>query len=302
MLPLSPAGPPFPYLQSGFNEENARFSPDGRWVAFESSEAGRKEVYVTSFPKPGAHVRISSGGGQSPRWSADGRELFFLTPGNTLMSAALRPETRGGVRGPRAGPPLRRALASLRLRPRAGTERLLRSPGGSLPLSRRGKDPGPTPPHPRHELDRGARAAMTQARCSGVCVGRPVCSYTATSSHMTIRARPLEAVRHRGFQHARPLREEPRAGARRGRTFSTCSTRNSCASSPEVAGKFAGTDFVRQKRAAESFLPSPSSRRARPASRRRMPIFRTSRRRHGSGQLAIGASLYDFWLDSLLGP
>jgi Tol biopolymer transport system component len=61
-------------------------------VAFESSEAGRKEVYVTTFPKPGAHVRISSGGGQAPRWSADGRELFFLTPGNTLMSAVLRPQ------------------------------------------------------------------------------------------------------------------------------------------------------------------------------------------------------------------
>ena len=92
MLPLSPRGPPFPILQSGFNEENAHFSPDGRWVAFESSEAGRKEVYVTSFPKPAAHVRISSGGGQSPRWGADGRELFFLTPGNTLMSAVLRPQ------------------------------------------------------------------------------------------------------------------------------------------------------------------------------------------------------------------
>ncbi len=97
MLPLSPPGPPFPYLQSGFNEENARFSPDGRWVAFESSEAGRKEVYVTSFPKPGAHVRISSGGGQAPRWSADGRELFFLTPGNTLMSAILRPGGGGAL-------------------------------------------------------------------------------------------------------------------------------------------------------------------------------------------------------------
>ncbi|HSB63769.1 MAG TPA: protein kinase [Thermoanaerobaculia bacterium] len=91
MLPLSPPGPPFPYLQGGFHEQNARFSPDGRWVAFESSEAGRKEIYVTSFPRPGAHVRISSGGGQAPRWSADGRELFFLTPGNTVMSAAVRP-------------------------------------------------------------------------------------------------------------------------------------------------------------------------------------------------------------------
>jgi eukaryotic-like serine/threonine-protein kinase len=102
MLPLSPPGPPFPYLDAGFNENKARFSPDGRWVAFESSEAGRIEVYVTSFPKPGAHVRISSGGGQAPRWSADGRELFFLTPGNTLMSAALQSPREGvlAVRAP----------------------------------------------------------------------------------------------------------------------------------------------------------------------------------------------------------
>ncbi len=96
MLPLSPPGPAFPYLQSGFHEEDAHFSPDGRWVAFESLEAGRKEVYVTSFPKPGAHVRISSGGGQAPRWSSDGRELFFLSPGNTLISAAVRPQPGAG--------------------------------------------------------------------------------------------------------------------------------------------------------------------------------------------------------------
>jgi Tol biopolymer transport system component len=104
MLPLSPPGPPFPYLQSGFHEENARFSPDGRWVAFDSSEAGRKEVYVASFPKPGAHVRISSGGGEAPRWSADGHELFFVSPGNDLMSAVLR--SRPGAT-PEVAPPNR---------------------------------------------------------------------------------------------------------------------------------------------------------------------------------------------------
>ena len=97
LLPLSPAGAPYPYLQSGFNEEDARFSPDGRWVAFESVEAGRKEVYATSYPKAGAHLRISSGGAQAPRWSSDGRELFFLTPGNTLMSAAIRPLSGGAL-------------------------------------------------------------------------------------------------------------------------------------------------------------------------------------------------------------
>jgi Tol biopolymer transport system component len=97
MLPLSPLAAPVPFLTDGYDEQNACFSPDGRWLAFESSEAGGTEVYVTSFPKAGAHVQVSSGGGRSPRWSADGRELFYLAPGNALMSAAVRPESGGSI-------------------------------------------------------------------------------------------------------------------------------------------------------------------------------------------------------------
>jgi serine/threonine-protein kinase len=65
------------------------FSPDGRWVAYRSDESGRPEIWVRPYPGPGpAHV-VSNDTGSSPRWSRDGREIFFLSQGR-LMSAAVR--------------------------------------------------------------------------------------------------------------------------------------------------------------------------------------------------------------------
>jgi eukaryotic-like serine/threonine-protein kinase len=66
-----------------------RFSPDGRWVAYVSNETGSNEVYVTHFPGPAGKWPISSGGGDYPRWRADGRELFYLARNGTLMAAAV---------------------------------------------------------------------------------------------------------------------------------------------------------------------------------------------------------------------
>lgn len=74
-------------------------SPDGRWVAYVSHESGAPEIYVHSFPTAGARARVSTEGGLSPRWSRDGRELFYWagTPTTRLMSVdipandALRP-------------------------------------------------------------------------------------------------------------------------------------------------------------------------------------------------------------------
>jgi hypothetical protein len=57
---------------------NAHVSPDGRWIAYQSTESGREEVYVQSFPTPGGKVRISINGGLVPQWSRDGRELIYL--------------------------------------------------------------------------------------------------------------------------------------------------------------------------------------------------------------------------------
>ena len=58
-------------------ELDAQVSPDGRWIAYESTESGGPEVYVQPFPGPGSKTRISLEGGNSPRWSKDGRELFY---------------------------------------------------------------------------------------------------------------------------------------------------------------------------------------------------------------------------------
>jgi DNA-binding winged helix-turn-helix (wHTH) protein/Tol biopolymer transport system component len=80
---------PIPFLQTPFNEMHAQVSPDGRWVAYASDESGTWEVYVQSFPVPGAKRTISVGGGAEPQWRRDGRELYYLAPDGTLMAVAV---------------------------------------------------------------------------------------------------------------------------------------------------------------------------------------------------------------------
>jgi Tol biopolymer transport system component len=68
---------------------HGRVSPDGRWLAYSSSENGRREVYVTSFPNAGVRRRISRNGGEDPQWRADGQELFFVDADRLLIAASL---------------------------------------------------------------------------------------------------------------------------------------------------------------------------------------------------------------------
>ena len=69
--------------------KNARFSPDGRWVAYGSNESGRWEIYVTSFPDAHGKWQISNGGGDQPKWRSDGKELFYITPDGKIMAAPV---------------------------------------------------------------------------------------------------------------------------------------------------------------------------------------------------------------------
>ena len=87
---ISPSGGmPYPIVQPPLNEEDVRFSPDGRLMAFVSAETGRPEIYVRSLPDDGARYRVTARGGSYPRWHPSGRELFYLTPGGELMSTEI---------------------------------------------------------------------------------------------------------------------------------------------------------------------------------------------------------------------
>jgi Tol biopolymer transport system component len=91
VLPVTNGTPskPYPWLATPSNELFAKFSPDGRWVAYESDESGRYEIYVAPFPGPGGKRQISTGGGQFSRWRMDGKEIFYVAPKGTLMAAEI---------------------------------------------------------------------------------------------------------------------------------------------------------------------------------------------------------------------
>jgi Tol biopolymer transport system component len=76
---------PRPFVKTPFIEIRARFSPDGRWVAYQSNESGRSEVYVQAFPGPGGKWQISTAGGSEPQWGPDGTELFYRSPERQMM-------------------------------------------------------------------------------------------------------------------------------------------------------------------------------------------------------------------------
>ena len=86
-----------PLIQTRFREGNAVFSPDGRWIVYESDESGRSEVYLQPYPGSGGKRRISVDGGSMPFWSHSGREVFYSTAAATFVVPLVDP------RDPRVG-------------------------------------------------------------------------------------------------------------------------------------------------------------------------------------------------------
>jgi serine/threonine-protein kinase len=82
-----------PIIESPFQEFNSSFSPDGRWIAYVSDESGQPEIYVQPFPITGQKWRLSQNGGDAPKWSADGRTVYFLR-GNKIMSVSIDTESK----------------------------------------------------------------------------------------------------------------------------------------------------------------------------------------------------------------
>jgi hypothetical protein len=92
VLPLSGIGQPY-RLPIGGEKNHARVSPNGRWLAYDSTEAGVQEVFVTTFPEPSERWLISTGGGSDPQWRGDGSELYFIAPDQTLMAVSVTTAT-----------------------------------------------------------------------------------------------------------------------------------------------------------------------------------------------------------------
>jgi Tol biopolymer transport system component len=83
---------PFAVASTPFLERLGEFSPDGRWIAYETDESGRPEIVVQAFPDAKERIPVSTAGGTAPRWSADGREIYFTAPdGMMLMAVRVQP-------------------------------------------------------------------------------------------------------------------------------------------------------------------------------------------------------------------
>ena len=90
VLPLFGDRKPIPFLQTEFQELDGRFSPNGRWIAYDSNESGRREVYVQPFPVSAGRWQISTNGGSDPIWRPDGKELFYLAADGKLMADPVK--------------------------------------------------------------------------------------------------------------------------------------------------------------------------------------------------------------------
>jgi dipeptidyl aminopeptidase/acylaminoacyl peptidase len=89
LVPLFGDQKPTPFVQTEFSERQARFSPDGKWIAYASNASGTYQVYVEAFPTSGGKWQVSAAGGAQPQWRGDGKELFYLAPDRKLMAVEV---------------------------------------------------------------------------------------------------------------------------------------------------------------------------------------------------------------------
>jgi hypothetical protein len=94
LLPLSGDRQPRTFAATPFNESYGVISPDGRWLAYQSNDSGRYEIYVQSFPEPGRKTLVSKGDGMLPRWRRDGKELFYVSTDDQLMAVPVQTGAR----------------------------------------------------------------------------------------------------------------------------------------------------------------------------------------------------------------
>ena len=87
-------GEPSVYLQTVSSEGYAQFSPNGKWIAYQSDESGRAEVYVEPFPRADGESKrwqISTDGGGLPKWRGDGKEIYYIMGNGKMMAVTVSP-------------------------------------------------------------------------------------------------------------------------------------------------------------------------------------------------------------------
>jgi dipeptidyl aminopeptidase/acylaminoacyl peptidase len=141
VLPMTGERKPAPWLNTPFTETLGQFSPDGRWIAYQSNESGSFEIYVQPFSATGAKWQISTQGGSQPRWRADGKELFFIAPDTKVMAATVTSSATTFV----AAPPV--ALFQTRIVNPSATQKHLYavSRDGRFLINELAEDSTPTP-------------------------------------------------------------------------------------------------------------------------------------------------------------
>jgi eukaryotic-like serine/threonine-protein kinase len=95
VLPMAGDRKPFSFVQTNFEERDAQFSPDGKWIAYQSNESGRFEIYMQPFPGGGTKIQISTNGGAQVRWRPDGKELFYIALDDRLMAVPIHINSDG---------------------------------------------------------------------------------------------------------------------------------------------------------------------------------------------------------------
>lgn len=138
ILPMEGERQPVAWTRSPFRETLAQFSPDGRWIAYQSDQSGRFEVYVRPFTPAAAGTQatesvyqVSKDGGQRPLWTADGRELIYFGPDRMLIAVGVTATSRFQTGSPRPLFPLpgSASILNVALHP-DGRRLLIPSPAG----------------------------------------------------------------------------------------------------------------------------------------------------------------------------
>jgi len=140
-LPLEGEPKPFEVVRTDFNEQSGQFSPDGKWIAYQSDRSGKVEIYVQRFSGPGDGVLVSTNGGTQARWNPKGKELFYIGTDDRLMAIPLHFASNGQTVEP--GTPL--GLFRANLPPNARQEYMVSPDGQSFVMNSAPERTGASP-------------------------------------------------------------------------------------------------------------------------------------------------------------